>query len=133
MENASDYINELNLNATTPSTRIGSIYTLSLDGVANNEALFSQSKFGKTVDSTIASEGDIISLNYENGQEGLNFKVTLIFDAQGNSAVWLEDIISASTDELNLVLDEISLDPSYHQEEEMDIRFSITCQIYWHA
>jgi len=126
MNNASGYINELNLDSTTPTTRIGSIYTLSLDSVDNKEALFSLDKFGKTVDSAVGSKGDTVSLNFENGDEAVNFKVTSLFDAGNNSAVWLEDIISATTDDLNLAVDEITLNPSYYQEEDMDIRFSIT-------
>ena len=126
MENASDFINELNLDSTNPTTRIGSIYTLRLDGVSDGEALFSLSKSGEIVDTSIASQGQTASLNFENGKEGVNFKVTRLFDAENNNAVWLEDIISASTDDLNLAVDEITLNPSYHQEEDMDIRFTIT-------
>jgi len=125
MENASGYINELNLTSTNPTTRIGSIYTLHLDDIANENAMFSLSKFGKTVDSNVASEGDTVSLNFENGDEAVNFKVTQVFDAEDNSAVWLEDIISASTDELNIGVDDISINSTYHQEEEMEIQFSV--------
>ena len=128
MKNASDYINELNLDSTNPTTRIGSIYTLSLDEVSNGDALFTLNKFGKTVDIATASQGQTVSLDFENGEEGVNFKVTRLFEAENNSAVWLEDIISASTDDLNLAVDKITLNPSYHQEEDMDIRFSITNQ-----
>lgn len=125
MENASGYINELNLTSANPTTRIGSIYTLRLDDTINEKAMFSLSKFGKTVDSDIASEGDTVSLNFENGDEAVNFKVTQVFDAEDNSAVWLEDIISASTDDLNIGVDEISINPSYYQEEDMEIQFSV--------
>jgi hypothetical protein len=128
MENASDYINELNLTSTYPTTRIGSIYTLRLDGISDGEALFCLSKSGKLIDSSIASEGSTVSLNFDNGKEGLNFKVTQLFDAENNSAVWLEDIILASTDELDLTIDNISMSSSYHQEEDMDICFSVTNQ-----
>ncbi|WP_198003750.1 hypothetical protein [Methanococcoides burtonii] len=125
MENASGYINELNLTSTNPTTRIGSIYTLHLDDITNENVMFSLSKFGKTLDSNVASEGDTVSLNFENGDEAVNFKVTQVFDAEDNSAVWLEDIISASTDDLNIGVDEISIEPSYYQEEDMEIQFSV--------
>lgn len=128
MENASGYINELNLTSTDPSIRIGSIYTLSLDSVDNKEALFSLSKFGKTVDIATASKDQIVSLNFENDDEAVNFRVTKIFESEENNAVWLEDIISGTTDELKLAVDEISINPSYHQEEDMDIRFTMTNQ-----
>ena len=76
MNNASCFINELNLNSTNSITRIGSIYTLHLDKISNNNAHFSLSKFGKTIDNTTASKGDIVSLNFENGNEGVKFKIT---------------------------------------------------------
>jgi len=93
MKNASDYINELDLNATNPTTRIGSIHTLRLNGISDGEALFSLSKSGKIIDSSIASDGSTVSLNFDNGKEGLNFRVTRLFDSENNSAVWPEDII----------------------------------------
>ncbi|MBI9073654.1 MAG: hypothetical protein JEY94_18800 [Melioribacteraceae bacterium] len=125
MNNASGYINEINLTSTNPTTRIGSIYTLRLDDIANENAMFSLSKFGKTIDSNVASEGEIVSLNFENGDEGVNFKVAKVFDAEEKSAVWLEDIISASTGDLNIDVDEITINPSYYQEEDMEIQFSV--------
>jgi len=128
MENASGFINELKLTSTNPTTRIGSIYTLRLNGMTDGEALFGLSKSGELVDSSIASEGSTVSLNFENGKEGLNFKVTKLFDAKNYSAVWLEDIILANTEELILTIDKISISSSYHQEEDMDICFSVTNQ-----
>lgn len=77
MEGLTDHqCNELNLNATNPTTRISSIYTIGLDGVDNKEALFSLNKFDKRVDITTASQGQTVSLDFENGEEGVNFKVT---------------------------------------------------------
>jgi hypothetical protein len=126
MKNASDYINELNLNPTNPTTRIGSIYTLHLNGVSNNNAHFSLSKFGKTIDNTTASKGDTVSLNFENGNEGVNFKITQLSENKNNFEVRLEDIISASTDDLNLGIGDIPINPTYYQEEDIDIQFSVT-------
>jgi hypothetical protein len=128
MENASGYINELNLTSAKPSTTIGSIYTLRLEDTTNGKAFFSLSKFGKTTDTSVGSEGDTISLNFENGDEAVNFKITQVFDAEENSGVWLEEIISASSDDLNIGVDDISIEPSYYQEEDMDIRFSVKNQ-----
>lgn len=126
MENASGYINELNLTVANPSTRIGSIYTLRLEGIENGNALFSLNKFGTTVDTVVGSEGDTVSLNFENGKEAVNFKLVKLFDAGENSAVWLEDIISADTDNLKLAVADITLNPSYYQGEDMEIDFSVT-------
>jgi hypothetical protein len=125
MKNPTGYINELNLTSTNPTTRIGSIYTLRLDDIANEQAMFTLTKFGKTVDIATASKGDTVSLNFENGDEAVNFKVTRLFEAGNNSAIWLEDIISASTDDLNIGVDEITINPSYYQEEDIAIRFSV--------
>ncbi|WP_445475517.1 hypothetical protein ACT9XH_01870 [Methanococcoides methylutens] len=125
MENASGYINELNLNSAKPSTVIGSIYRLHLEDTTNGKAFFSLSKFGKIIDTSVGSEGDTVSLRFENGDEAVNFKVNQVFDAEDNSAVWLEEIISASTDDLNIGVDEISINPSYYQEEDMEIRFLV--------
>ncbi|MEL4304531.1 hypothetical protein [Methanococcoides sp. LMO-2] len=125
MENASGYLNELNLTSTKPSTRIGSIYTLQLEDTANGKAFFSLSKFGKTIDTSVGSEGETVSLYFENGDEAVNFKINEVFDAEDNSGVWLEEIISASTDDLNIGVDEISIDPIYYQEENMDVGFSV--------
>jgi hypothetical protein len=36
--------------------------------------MFTLTKFGKTVDIATASEGDTVSLNFENGDEAVNFK-----------------------------------------------------------
>ena len=36
--------------------------------------------------------------------------------------IWLEDIISVSTDDLNIGVDEITINPSYYQEEDMSIQ-----------
>ena len=126
MKNASEYINELNLTSTNPTTRIGSIYTLHLNGVSNNNAHFSLSKFGKTIDNTTASKGDTVSLNFENGNEGVNFKIIQLSENKNNFAVRLEDIISASTDDLNLGIGEILINPTYYQEEDIDIQFTVT-------
>jgi len=126
MKNASEYINELNLTSTNPTTRIGSIYTLHLDEVSNNNAHFSLSKFGKTIDNTTASKGDTVSLNFENGNEGVNFKITQLSENKNNFAVRLEDIISASTDDLNLGIGDISINLTYYQEEDIDIQFLVT-------
>jgi hypothetical protein len=125
-ENASSYINELNLTVANPSTRIGSIYTLRLEGIENEKAMFSLNKFGTSVDTAVGSEGNTISLDFENGKEAVNFKLVKLFGAEGNSAVWLEDIISADTDDLKLAVDDISLNPSYYQGENMQIDFSVT-------
>jgi len=125
MENASNYINELNLTSANPTTRIGSIYTLGLEDTANGNAFFSLSKFGKSVDTAVGSEGDTVSLSFENGDEAVNFKVTQVFDAGNNSVVWLEDIISASTDDLNIGVDGIAISPSHYQGEDMAVRFSV--------
>ncbi|MFV9630860.1 MAG: hypothetical protein ACNYWM_07325 [Methanosarcinales archaeon] len=126
MKNVSGFINEINLNSTNPTTRIGSIYTLHLDEVSNNKAYFSLSKFGKTIDNTTASKGDIVYLNFENGNEGVNFKITQLSENKNNSEVRLEEIISASTDDLNLGIGDISINPTYYQEEDIDIQFTVT-------
>ncbi len=125
MENASGYINELNLTSTNPSTNIDSTYTLRLEDTANGKAFFSLSKFGETVDSSVGTEGETVSLYFENGDEAVNFKVNQVFDAEDNSGVWLEEIISASSDDLNIGVDDISIEPNYYQEEDMNIRFSV--------
>jgi len=52
-----------------------------------------------------------------------------LFDSENNSAVWPEDIILASTEELELTSDNISISSRYYQEEDMDIRFSVTNQV----
>jgi hypothetical protein len=126
MVNASNHINELNLTQTNPTTCIGSIYTLHLDEVSNSNAHFSLSKFGKKIDNTTASKGDIVSLNFENGNEGVNFKITQLSENENNFEVRLEEIISASTDDLNLGIGDISINPIYYQEENIDIQFSVT-------
>ncbi|KAF5427362.1 MAG: hypothetical protein C5S41_01550, partial [Candidatus Methanomarinus sp.] len=126
MENASGFINEVNLNSTNSTTRIGSIYTLHLNGISNSNAHFSLSKFGKTIDNTTASKGDTVSLNFENGNEGVNFKITQLSENKNNFEVRLEDIISASTDDLNLEIGDIPINPIYYQEEDIDIQFSVT-------
>lgn len=126
MINASNHINELNLTQTNPTTCIGSIYTLHLDEVSNSNAHFSLSKFGKTIDNTTASKGDIVSLNFENGNEGVNFKITQLSKNKNNFEVRLEDIISASTDDLNLGIGEIPISQTYYQEEDIDVQFSVT-------
>jgi hypothetical protein len=125
MENASNYVNELNLTVANPSTRIGSIYALHLEGVENGNALFSLNKFGTSVDTAVGSEGDIVSLDFENGKEAVNFRIARLFDAGANSAVWLEEMISASTDDLKLTVEDISLNPSYYQGENLEISFSV--------
>lgn len=126
MENASHYINELNLTASNPSTRIGSIYTLRLEGIENGNALFSLNKFGTSVDTAVGSEGDTISLDFEKGEEAVNFKLSRLFNAGENSAVWLEDVISAETDDLKLATEDISLNSDYYQGEDMDVSFLVT-------
>jgi len=126
MKNVSGFINEINLNSTNPTTRIGSIYTLHLDEVSNNKAHFSLSKFGKTIDNTTASKGDIVYLNFENGNEGVNFKITQLSENKNNFEVRLEEIISASTDDLNLGIGDIPINPTYYQEEDIDIQFTVT-------
>jgi hypothetical protein len=126
LENASGYIHELSLTFTDSFVRIGSIYTLRLEGIENGNALFSLNKFGTTVNTAVGSEGDNVSIDFENGEEAVNFKVTQVFDAGENSAVWLEDIISAETDDLKLTVEDISLNPSYYQGEDMDVSFSVT-------
>ncbi|KAF5424491.1 hypothetical protein C5S42_13045 [Candidatus Methanomarinus sp.] len=126
LENASGYISELNLTSTNPTTYIGSIYNLHLDEVSNSNAHFSLSKFGKKIDNTTASKGDIVSLNFENGNEGVNFKITQLSENKNNFEVRLEDIISASTDDLNLGIGEIQISQTYYQEEDIDVQFSVT-------
>jgi hypothetical protein len=126
MKNVSGFINEINLNSTNPTTRIGDIYTLHLDEVSNNKTHFSLSKFGKKIDNTTASKGDIVSLNFENGNEGVNFKITQLSENKNNFEVRLEEIISASTDDLNLGIGDIPIKPTYYQEEDIDIQFTVT-------
>jgi hypothetical protein len=125
MKNVSGFINEINLNSTNPTTRIGSIYTLHLDEVSNNKTHFSLSKFGKKIDNTTASKGDIVSLNFENGNEGVNFKITQLSENKNNFEVRLEEIISASTDDLNLGIGDIPIKPTYYQEEDIDVQFTV--------
>jgi hypothetical protein len=126
MKNVSGFINEINLNSTNPTTRIGDIYTLHLDEVSNNKTHFSLSKFGKKIDNTTASKGDIVSLNFENGNEGVNFKITQLSENKNNFEVRLEEIISASTDDLNLGIGDIPIKPTYYQEEDIDVQFTVT-------
>jgi hypothetical protein len=125
MENASNYINELNLTSANPSTSIGSIYTLRLEDTANGNAFFSLNKFGEAIDTSVGSEGDMLSLSFENGEEAVTFRVTEVFDAESNSGVWLEELISASTEDLNIGVDDISIEPVYYQEEKMNLSFSV--------
>jgi hypothetical protein len=125
MENATGYVNELKLTSANPTTSIGSIYTLRLEDTANGNAFFSFNKFGEAIDTSVGSEGDTVSLSFENGEEAANFRVTEVFDAESNSAVWLEELISASTEDLNIGVDDISIEPVYHQEEKMNLSFSV--------
>ncbi|MDW7731691.1 MAG: hypothetical protein SCH66_04585 [Methanolobus sp.] len=125
MANASVYINEQKLNYVTPAIPIGSTHTLRLESIENGKAMFSLNKFGTSVGTAVGSEGDTVSLNFENGKEGVNFKLARLFDAGENSAVWLEDIISAETDDLKLAAENVSLNPSYYQGEDLEIDFSV--------
>ena len=125
MNNASGYVNELNLTSANPTTRLGA-YTLRLEDIESSSAMFSLSKFGKTVDSTIASEGDTASLNFENGEEGVEFKVTKAFNGSSSGRVELEDVIYASSESLVPDIANLTLLPAYYQDANMTVNFSIT-------
>jgi hypothetical protein len=100
MKNASGYIDKLDINSTNPTTRLG-LYTLRLEGVEKDgNAMFSLSKFGKKVDTTLAVEGTTATLNFENGDAGVEFKLVKAFSGGSGGIVQLEDIISASSDSI---------------------------------
>jgi len=61
LENASGYIDELNLTSSNPITRLG-LYSLGLEGVSSEGAVFTLSKFGRVVDRVIVSEGGVVCL-----------------------------------------------------------------------
>jgi hypothetical protein len=100
MKNPSGYIDKLNINSTNPTTRLGA-YTLRLEGIEKDgNAMFSLSKFGKKVDTTLAVEGTTATLNFENGDSGVEFKLVKAFSGGSGGIVQLEDIITASSDSI---------------------------------
>jgi hypothetical protein len=79
LNNASGYIDKLNLTNSSPTTRLG-LYTLRLEGIEKDgNAIFSLSKFRKKIDSTLAVEGTTATLNFENGDPGVEFKLVKAF------------------------------------------------------
>ncbi len=124
MKNASGYVNELNLTSTNPTTRIGS-YTLRLEGIESGTASFSLSKFGKVVDTTLASEGGMAGLKFENGDEGVNFKLVKAFNGSTGSRTELEEMIYAGTESMSLSINNITILPAYYQGANITVNFSI--------
>lgn len=124
MKNASGYIDELNLTSASPTTRLGA-YTLRLEDIESGSALFSLSKFGKTIDSTIASEGSRTALKFENGEDGVEFKIVKAFNGSSVSRVELEEVIYAGGESLTPGIFNLTAKPAYYQGENMTVNFSI--------
>lgn len=125
MNNASGYIDKLNLTSTNPTTHLGH-YTLRFEGIqSGGDAKFSLSKYGKKVDTALAEAGSIVSLNNENGDKGVEFKLADAMNDDKGGIVQLEDVISASSESTSVGIDNITLLPEYHQDENMNISFSI--------
>ena len=124
MKNASGYIDKINLTSTSPSTRLGA-YTLRLEDTQTGTAFLSLSKFGKVIDTVAASENTTTGMNYENGEEGVNFKVVTAFKGSTENRVELEEVIYASGESLSPSIHNLTILPIYHQDEEMTVTFSI--------
>ncbi|MDP2846446.1 MAG: hypothetical protein Q8N79_10315, partial [Candidatus Methanoperedens sp.] len=124
MKNASGYIDKLNLTSANPTTRLGA-YTLRLEDIESGSAFFSLSKFGRVVDTTIASEGARTAMKFENGEEGVEFKLTRAFNGSSVSRVELEEVIYAGGESLNPGIFNLTAKPAYYQGENMTVNFSI--------
>ena len=125
MNNASGYLDKITLTSTNPTNRLGH-YTLRFEGIeGGGDARFSLSKYGKKVDTVLAQAGSTVSLNFENGDTGVEFKLVDAMNDGKGGIVQLEDIISASSESTSVGIDNITLLPEYHQDENMNISFSI--------
>jgi len=93
IENPTGHINKFNLSLTNPSIELTSVYSLKLDGISKGKATISLSIYGKEINTITGSEGDIVSLCLEDGEEAVNFKILKIFD---DRYIILEDIITTS-------------------------------------
>lgn len=124
MKNASGYIDKINFTSTNPTTRLGA-YTLRLEDTQSGTAFLSLSKFGKVIDTVAVAEGVTTGMNYENGEEGLNFKVVTAFKGSTENRVELEDVIYASGESLGPSIHNLTILPTYHRDEEMTVTFSI--------
>jgi hypothetical protein len=74
-------------------------YTLRFEGIeGGGDARFSISKYEKKVDTVLAQAGSTVSLNFENGDKGVEFKLVDAIDDGKVGIVQLEDIISSSSE-----------------------------------
>lgn len=125
MKNASGYIDKFNLSSANPTIRLGH-YTLRFEGIEiGGDARFILSKYGNTVDTAYVRAGSTVTMNFENGDKGVEFKLRGAVNDSKNGIVQLEDIISASSESTSVGIDNITLLPEYHQNENMNISFSI--------
>ncbi|MBU3967317.1 MAG: hypothetical protein KKG76_08095 [Euryarchaeota archaeon] len=87
--------------------------------------MFSLSKFGKTVDTMLAQEGATAAMKYENGDEGLEFRMVKAFNGSTGGRVEMEDVIWASAELIDPSVSDLSVLPAYYQGENMTVNFSI--------
>jgi len=124
MENASGYIDDLKLNSSHPTVRLG-LYSLGLVGVSSEGAVFTLSKFGKIVDRVIVSEGEVVSMSFEDGSDGVEFRLVEAMNGSTGGMVELEEIIYAESESLSPHIENLTIEPSYYRGEMMTVGFSV--------
>lgn len=124
IKNASVYIDRVNITSNDPNIMLGS-YILNFKYTKNGIVIFNLNKFGKNVDTIIASEGNRISMKFENGENGISFKLAKVSNMSAGSNVELEDIIFANPEHIVLDITNATILSTYYQNTNMPINFSI--------